>query len=175
MFPASKIDRYYYICVKENNTEMPWIHQGTDPWLIVQANEKLLSFWIQLVLITVLLLLSGLFAGLTLGLLSLDRTDLKILANTGTETERKYAHKILPLRCKGNYLLCSLVLGNVLVNSTLTIVIDDMASAGIFAVMMSTIGITVIGNAMPIVPSLLSPVIVIVLIFPKLCFFLLLR
>jgi len=127
------------------------------------------------VLITVLLLLSGLFAGLTLGLLSLDRTDLKILANTGTETERKYAHKILPLRCKGNYLLCSLVLGNVLVNSTLTIVIDDMASAGIFAVMMSTIGITVIGNAMPIVPSLLSPVIVIVLIFPKLCFFLLLR
>ena len=34
---------------------------------------------------------SGLFSGLNLGLMSLDQTELKIVQNTGTDTEKGYA------------------------------------------------------------------------------------
>jgi metal transporter CNNM len=63
-----------------------------------------------------LLLLSGLFSGLTLGLMSLDMVSLEILAEGGEEQERECAKKILPIRAKGNLLLCTLLLGNTMVN-----------------------------------------------------------
>ncbi|KAF7321454.1 CNNM transmembrane domain-containing protein [Mycena kentingensis (nom. inval.)] len=52
------------------------------------------------VLIPVLVLLSGLFAGLTLGYMSLDQTQLSVLALSGTPEQRKYAEKIIPVRKK---------------------------------------------------------------------------
>ena len=127
---------------------MPWSHQGPERWLTIKAYERILPFWVQCIFICFLLMLSGLFAGLTLGLLALDRTDLKILANTGTEKERSYAKTILPLRTRGNFLLCSLVFGNVLVNSTLTILLDDLTS-GLVAIICSTGGIVIFGEIIP--------------------------
>ena len=62
------------------------------------------------------MLLSGLFSGLTLGLMSLDMVSLEILAEGGDEQEREYAKKIIPIRSKGNLLLCTLLLGNTIVN-----------------------------------------------------------
>jgi hypothetical protein len=41
-----------------------------------------------------LLCLSGLAAGLTLGLLSLDRLNLEVLKRTGTRAEKKWADKV---------------------------------------------------------------------------------
>ncbi|ODN06181.1 Metal transporter CNNM2 [Orchesella cincta] len=154
-------EEFFFICVRENNTErrrksynvswvvdMPWVHQGSDPWITIKVYERMLPLWLNIVFIVFLLLLSGLFAGLTLGLLALDRTDLKILANTGSEKERMYAKTILPLRTQGNYLLCSLVLGNVLINSSLTILLDDLTT-GLLAVTFSTIGIVIFGEIIP--------------------------
>ncbi|KAF4518455.1 hypothetical protein B566_EDAN002110 [Ephemera danica] len=71
----------------------------------------MLPLWLSVVIIVLLLVLSGLFSGLNLGLMALDRTELKIVVNTGTETERRYARAIEPVRAHGNYLLCSLLLG----------------------------------------------------------------
>lgn len=51
-----------------------------------------------------------------------------LLATLGTEKEKRYAKKIQPLRKMGNYLLCSLLLGNVIVNNSLTILLDDLTS-----------------------------------------------
>uniref|UniRef100_A0A087XIC7 Metal transporter n=1 Tax=Poecilia formosa TaxID=48698 RepID=A0A087XIC7_POEFO len=75
--------------------------------------------------------------------------ELQIVQNCGTEREKNYAKKIEPVRSQGNYLLCSLLLGNVLVNTTLTILLDDIAGSGLIAVVMSTIGIVIFGEIVP--------------------------
>ncbi|MPC33453.1 Metal transporter CNNM2 [Portunus trituberculatus] len=98
--------------------------------------------------IGLLLVLSGLFSGLNLGLMALDMTELKIVSNTGSTEERRYARAIEPVRRHGNFLLCTLLLGNVLVNSSLTILLDEL-STGLIAVIGSTIGIVIFGEIIP--------------------------
>uniref|UniRef100_A0A182VEB1 Uncharacterized protein n=1 Tax=Anopheles merus TaxID=30066 RepID=A0A182VEB1_ANOME len=66
----------------------------------------------------------------------------KILCNTGSDKEKEYARAIQPVRKHGNYLLCSILLGNVLVNSTFTILLDSLTS-GLFAVIGSTVAIAI--------------------------------
>ena len=44
--------------------------------------------------------------------MSLDVIGLDIIAEAGEPDERKYAKVILPVRSKGNLLLCTLLLGN---------------------------------------------------------------
>lgn len=82
------------------------------------------------------------------GLMALDRTELKIYENTGSDKEKRYAKAIIPVRNHGNYLLCTLLLGNVLVNSTLTILLDDLTS-GVIAIVGSTLGIVIFGEIIP--------------------------
>uniref|UniRef100_A0A3P8TV43 Metal transporter n=1 Tax=Amphiprion percula TaxID=161767 RepID=A0A3P8TV43_AMPPE len=145
--PLRKTERSkaYYLCI---NT---WIyHDGDDTKVIVVEEKKfLLPFWLQVIFISMLLCLSGMFSGLNLGLMALDPMELQIVQNCGTEREKNYAKKIEPVRSQGNYLLCSLLLGNVLVNTTLTILLDDIAGSGLIAVVMSTIGIVIFGEIVP--------------------------
>lgn len=47
----------------------------------------------------------GISAGLTLGDMSLDTTQLQVLSKTGNEKQRKAAQKVLPLRSNGHLLL----------------------------------------------------------------------
>ncbi|XP_071089703.1 metal transporter CNNM4-like [Haliotis cracherodii] len=147
---AERNEKYYYLCLKE---ESHWTKQGDDPWLrlAVKAKEKkyfLLPLWLQIASLTILLCLSGLFSGLNLGLMALDKTELKIIEKCGSPNEKKYARVIVPLRKRGNFLLCTLLLGNVLVNNTLTILMDDLSN-GLIAVIMSTIAIVIFGEIIP--------------------------
>jgi metal transporter CNNM len=123
------------VCVIEGTVK--WVVAGPSPTTSIRIVPRLLPVWLQISLIVLLLLFSGLFSGLNLGLMALDRTDLKIISTTGTDNEKEYAKKIMPVRRLGNYLLCSLLLGNVLVNSSLTILLDDLTS-GLVAIIGST-------------------------------------
>jgi len=96
------------------------------------------------IVVIVLVLLSGLFSGLTLGLLSLDKNELKRKISLGN----KEAKKVYAVRKKGNLLLCTLLLGNVAVNSTLAIFLGNIAS-GVIAGFMATGLIVIFGEIIP--------------------------
>ncbi|NWZ92162.1 CNNM4 protein, partial [Nesospiza acunhae] len=140
-----------YVLCSQRRPGQPWLpHQGPDGHVLVLEEKKsLLPLWLQVILIAGLLVLSGMFSGLNLGLMALDPMELRIVQNCGTDKEKRYARRIEPIRRKGNYLLCSLLLGNVLVNTTLTILLDDLIGSGIGAVVASTIGIVIFGEIVP--------------------------
>ena len=96
----------------------------------------------------VLVCLSGMFSGLTLGLLSLSIEGLDLLVNAGPTDEAKWAERILPLRRKGNKLLCTLLLGNTLVNAMIAILLADLTS-GLIGGMISTGVIVIFGEIIP--------------------------
>lgn len=92
----------------------------------------------------ILILLSALFSGLTLGLLSLDVHSLQRRAKRGD----KDAAVVYPLRQRGNFLLTTLLLGNVAVNTTLSIFLSSIAS-GLVAGITATALIVVFGEIIP--------------------------
>jgi metal transporter CNNM len=89
-------------------------------------------------------ILSGLFSGLTLGLLSLDSQTLRRRAKHGDHD----AATIYPVREKGNLLLTTLLLGNVAINTTLSIYLGSIAS-GLVAGITATALIVVFGEILP--------------------------
>ncbi|XP_067295547.1 metal transporter CNNM4 isoform X3 [Pseudorasbora parva] len=144
----SESHRDYGLCIKQDGKwNLLGEHDGR--LRVVEEKKSLLPIWFQIILIACLLVLSGMFSGLNLGLMALDPMELRIVQSCGTDKEKKYARKIEPIRRKGNYLLCSLLLGNVLVNTTLTILLDDLIGSGLGAVVASTIGIVIFGEIVP--------------------------
>lgn len=146
---TSKAGTIFYFCSKESDKPgAVWTHMGSEYYKKMGVYEKMLPFWLQVAIILTCLSFSSLFSGLNLGLMSLNRMDLKIICNTGTDAERSYAKAILPVRIHGNYLLCSILLGNVMVNSIFTILLDDLTS-GLVAVITSTLAIVIFGEITP--------------------------
>ena len=96
----------------------------------------------------VLVMLSAMFSGLTLGLLSLSLEGLDILISAGDERERGFARRIYPLRKSGNLLLCTLLLGNTLVNALIAILSASMTS-GLVGGLISTLVIVTFGEIIP--------------------------
>lgn len=107
-----------------------------------------LPFALQIILIIVLLCMSALFSGLTLGLMSLDKTGLEIVMAGDDPVDAEYAKRIYPVRAKGNLLLCTLLLGNVAVNALLSIILADFAG-GTVGFVSSTFLIVIFGEILP--------------------------
>jgi len=102
--------------------------------------------------------LSGTFSGLNLGLMSLTEDDLNVIIE-GSEDKKevRWAKKILPLRKSGNLLLCTLLIGNTLVNVMLTLLTEPiwtwLFGAGnigfIFGMLVPTALIVIFGEIIP--------------------------
>jgi len=95
-------------------------------------------------IVTLLVIMSGIFSGLTLGYFSLDLAGLERKINMGD----LHAEKVYPIRKRGNLLLCTLLLGNVAINSAMAVFLSSIAT-GLVAGLVSTGLIVVFGEIIP--------------------------
>ena len=95
-------------------------------------------------LIALLLLLSALFSGLTLGFLGLDKSELERKKALGNIK----AIAIYEVRKNNNLLLVTLLVGNVLVNAVLSVLLASFTT-GVTAVAFSTFLIVIFGEIVP--------------------------
>ncbi|KAL6775935.1 hypothetical protein ACKKBG_A19145 [Auxenochlorella protothecoides x Auxenochlorella symbiontica] len=101
-----------------------------------------------ILLCIVLVIFSGIMAGLTLGLLSLDRVDLQVIKRSGTERERWLVSRIEPVLAKPHYLLATLLLCNSGAMETLPIFLDRLLNP-VAAIIISVTAILVFGEILP--------------------------
>ncbi|GIW68162.1 MAG: hypothetical protein KatS3mg099_110 [Candidatus Parcubacteria bacterium] len=94
--------------------------------------------------IVVLLSLSALFSGLTLGLLGVSLHEVRRKARLGDPNARR----VWSVRKEGSRLLTSLLLGNVLVNAALSVLLGSLM-AGVAAATVATGLIVVFGEILP--------------------------
>ncbi len=87
---------------------------------------------------------SAMFSGLNLAVFSISRLRLEVKALTGDQD----ASKVLELRKDSNFLLCTILWGNVGINVLLTLLSDSIL-AGVGAFLFSTVVITFIGEILP--------------------------
>ncbi|CAJ0579776.1 unnamed protein product, partial [Mesorhabditis spiculigera] len=143
----------YKMCVIPKNIPENFLLKPLEDFSTMITTERppkeyFLPLPLQIGVIVFLLILSALFSGLTLGLMSMTPQELQLVQKSGSPQEQKYATKILPIRKKGNLLLCSLLLGNVVVNAAISILFGELTS-GLLALVVSSLGIVIFGEIIP--------------------------
>ncbi|KII72238.1 Metal transporter CNNM4 [Thelohanellus kitauei] len=134
-----------YICLKYNNS---WVPQNDNVIFLVKPIQNHLPMWASIVILVALLLISGLYSGLNLGLMALTPRELELIKISGTQKEKEYAEKILPIRKKGNVLLCSILFGITIFNATSTVIVEDLTTS-MMAIIISTILIVTFCELLP--------------------------
>ncbi|KAI5254058.1 DUF21-domain-containing protein [Aureobasidium subglaciale] len=108
------------------------------------------QLWVYLGVAIALVLLGGVFAGLTIALMGQDEIYLQVIATSGEGSEKKSAARVLRLLKRGkHWVLVTLLLSNVITNETLPIVLDRSLGGGWPAVLSSTILIVIFGEVVP--------------------------
>ena len=119
--------------------------------IIYEEKEETASgsaFWMYLFLAVLVTLLAGVMSGLTMGLMSLDLMNLKILAESGEPQEQVYAERIIPVVSKHHLLLVTLLLANAICMEALPIFLDRITSP-VAAVAISVSGVLIFGEVLP--------------------------
>jgi len=99
----------------------------------------------EIFIVVILIAASGMFSGLTIGLMGYSVDEVERLAAVGDTN----AKKILPLVTNGNLLLTTLLLGNTAVNATLSIFLGAVVGGGLLAGFIATALILVFGEIIP--------------------------
>uniref|UniRef100_A0A8C7GHB0 Metal transporter n=1 Tax=Oncorhynchus kisutch TaxID=8019 RepID=A0A8C7GHB0_ONCKI len=127
--------KYYSMCAFDG---VKWEHFSTrDFWLAVVERPPHADVWLQLGVSVMLLGLSALCSGLNISMLAMD------------PKEQKYAHKIESVRKHGNYILCTVVLGNVLTNTCFVVWMCQIIGMTPTSLATCTFGIFFIGEILP--------------------------
>ena len=95
-------------------------------------------------------LLAACAAGLTMGVVSLDEVDLRVKARCGSDDEKAYATRLLPLieHQPHHQLLVTLLLLNALANEALPLFIDELVP-GLYAILISVTVVLFVWRSCP--------------------------
>ncbi|EME29005.1 metal transporter, ACDP family isoform 2 [Galdieria sulphuraria] len=104
--------------------------------------------WALVLVAVACISVAAIVAGLLLGIMSLDKVGLQILANSD-RPESEHARSLVPIREKGNFLLVSLLLANTLVNELLPLVLEALFPGGYFSWVASVVLILFLGEIVP--------------------------
>lgn len=99
----------------------------------------------EIFIVVMLIAASGMFSGLTIGLMGYSVAEVERLSAVGDPN----AAKILPLVSDGNLLLTTLLLGNTAVNATLSIYLGAIVGEGVLAGLIATVLILLFGEIIP--------------------------
>ncbi|XP_069756313.1 metal transporter CNNM1-like isoform X2 [Narcine bancroftii] len=143
--------KHYTLCARVGGPRArDWVRfRRPDFHLAVVEKEKTTSVTFK-VLITLLFVgFSTLFSILNVSLMALDPVELRVIKNSGTEEEKKYSEHIESVRKHGNYLLCTLMLGDVLVNCSLTVWLCEIIQITWLTILVCTGCIFFFGEIIP--------------------------
>ncbi|DBA01124.1 TPA: hypothetical protein N0F65_001752 [Lagenidium giganteum] len=96
------------------------------------------SFWMYVCVCLVLVTCAGMMAGLTMGLLSLDKLNMRILEMEGTDSEKTRAATVLPILNRHHFLLVTLLLVNAGANEALPIFLNKLVPEAVSIVLSVT-------------------------------------
>lgn len=106
------------------------------------------SFWMFLSISLMLIMAAGLMAGLTMGLLSLDMLNVRILEMEGSDAEKKRAAKVLPILTQHHFLLVTLLLVNAGANEALPIFLNKLVPEAV-SIVLSVTCVLLFGEIIP--------------------------
>ncbi|KAE8887979.1 hypothetical protein PF005_g11419 [Phytophthora fragariae] len=106
------------------------------------------SFWMYLCVCLLLVCAAGLMAGLTMGLVSLDMLNVRILEMEGTELEKQWARKVRPVLERHHLLLVTLLIVDASANEALPIFLDKLVPEGV-SIILSVTCVLMFGEIIP--------------------------
>lgn len=106
------------------------------------------AFWMFLGMSVLLVCAAGLMAGLTMGLLSLDMLNMRILELEGTEEQKRHALQVLPILNKHHLLLVTLLLVNAGANEALPIFLNKLVPEAV-SIVLSVTCVLLFGEIIP--------------------------
>ena len=111
------------------------------------------EFWLYVMISALLVCSAGLFSGLTIGLMSLDLSELKRIqkanVNPRHPRNKEYASIIIPLLEDHHLLLVSLLLSNAAAMEALPIFLDKISPSPLVAILMSVTLVLFFGEVIP--------------------------
>ncbi|KAJ0398826.1 hypothetical protein P43SY_004957 [Pythium insidiosum] len=113
-----------------------------------QETERPGEFWLYLSICVALITTAGLMAGLTMGLLSLDMLNMRILQMEGSADEKRWASRVLPILSKHHFLLVTLMLVNAGANEALPIFLSRLVPESV-SIILSVTCVLLFGEILP--------------------------
>ena len=131
------------IILYNNNT---FTHKPVTMFLVENQTYEDITF--NLLMVTFLTLFAGAMSGLTVGYLSIDDLVLELKSSTGTEIEKIYASKVLPIISNRHWLLVTLLLCNASAMEALPIFLNRLVDE-YAAIAISVSLVLVFGEVLP--------------------------
>jgi hypothetical protein len=111
------------------------------------------EFWLYVGISAILVCSAGMFSGLTIGLMSLDLDELKMIKaappNPHHPHNHEYAELIIPLVSDHHLLLVTLLLSNAMAMEALPIFLDKVCPSPLIAILMSVTLVLFFGEVIP--------------------------